>query len=132
MCNGIISVGEICNFLGSVLLQQKFEAMDGLVLQLSFIWQVKENHPRGVRAGQPRRCEEKREAHGSILVPLFMLFLLPLSLPYVNWASQESCLFHLSFSLRSSDLPLFYFCGLFPSLSFSHHYSGPLFWILTT
>ena len=59
-----------------------------------------------------------------------MLFFLPLSLPYVNWASQESCLFHLRFSLRSSELPLFYlfyFWGIFPSLSFSQHYSGPFF-----
>ena len=30
-------VGGVCNFLGSVSLQQKFEAMDELVLQLSFI-----------------------------------------------------------------------------------------------
>ena len=30
-------VGGVCNFLGSVSLQQKFEWMDGPVLQLSFI-----------------------------------------------------------------------------------------------
>ena len=30
-------VGGVCNFLGSVSLQQKFEAMDGSVLLLSFI-----------------------------------------------------------------------------------------------
>ena len=35
--------GGCCNFLGSVLPQQKFEMTDGSVLQLSFIWQVKEN-----------------------------------------------------------------------------------------
>ena len=33
------------------------------------------------------------------------------SLPYVNWASQEGCLFYLRSSLWSSDLPLFYFHG---------------------
>ena len=41
----------MCNFLGSVLPQQKFEVMDRPVLQLgvtaqlqlSFIWQAKEN-----------------------------------------------------------------------------------------
>ena len=32
----------------------------------------------------------------------------------------------------SFDLPLFYFCGLFPSLTFSHHRFGLLFPILTT
>ena len=45
----------------------------------------------------------------------------PLSLPYANWASQEGCLFHLRFSFQSSDFLLFHFCGLFLSLSFSHH-----------
>ena len=37
---------------------------------------------------------------------------LSLGLPYVNWAGQECCWFYLRFSLRSSDLPLFYFRGL--------------------
>ena len=49
---------------------------------------------------------------------LWLLFLCffssPLGLPYVNWASQECCLFYLRSSLQSSDLPLFYFHGLFP------------------
>ena len=102
-------------------------------LQLSFIWQAKENASLRHEGGPTQK--KQREERDSVLAPLFMFFLLPLSLPYVNWASQESCLFHLSFSLRSSELPLFYlfyFWGLFPSLSFSHHYSGPLFWILTT
>ena len=34
---GTIDFGGVCNFLGSVSLQQKIEAMDGSVLQLSFI-----------------------------------------------------------------------------------------------
>ena len=34
------------------------------------------------------------------------------------WASQECCLFHLRFSLQSSDLPLFYFHRLFPFFVF--------------
>ena len=67
---------------------------------------------------------------------LWLLFLyvsfLPLGLPYVNWASQEHCLFYLRSSLRSSDLPLYYFRGLFPFLSFTHHHSGLLFPILAT
>ena len=60
------------------------------------------------------------------------VFLSPLGLPYVNWVSQECCLFYLRSSLLSSDLPLFYFCGLFSSLSFSHRHSGLFFHILTT
>ena len=62
----------------------------------------------------------------------FYMFFPPLGLSYVNWASQECCLFYLRSSLQSSDLPLFYFCGLLSSLSFSHHHSRILFPILTT
>ena len=36
-------VGGMCNLLGSVWPQQKFESTDGPVLQLSFIWQTMEN-----------------------------------------------------------------------------------------
>ena len=49
----------------------------------------------------------------------------------LNW-TEEFCLFYLRSSLSSWDLCLFYFCGLFPSLSFSHHHSGFLFPFLTT
>ena len=65
-------------------------------------------------------CAGERERPPAPLAPLFICFLLPLGLPYVNWASQECCLFCLRSSLWSSDLPLFYFRGLFPSFSFSH------------
>jgi len=100
-----------------------------------------------MRAFRPKRPKEKREwerarAHMRVcrrepcppgpLAPLFICFFLPLDLPYVNWASQECCLFYPRSSLRASDLPLFYFHGLFPSLCFSHHHSGLLFPILTT
>ena len=72
-------------------------------------------HPRGMRVGQPKRSTEKRE-RVSILAPRFICFsfLLPLSLPYVNWASQEGCLFHLRFSLWSSDFLFFHLHRLFP------------------
>ena len=130
--NSTIYVREVCNFLGSVSLKQKFEVMGGPVLQLSFIWQSKENTSSRVeRRPTQKRWRDERES--SILAPLFMcFFLLLLSLLWVNWASQEGCSLHLRFSLRSSDLPLFYFHGLFPSLSFSHCHSGLLFPILTT
>ena len=80
----------------------------------------------------PTQKTEERPP-GPILAPLFIYFLLlPLSLPYVNWASQEGCLFYLWFSLQSSDLPFFFFPRLSPSLSFNHRHSGLLFPILTT
>ena len=49
----------------------------------------------------------------STLAPLSMFFLLPLGLPYVNWASQECCLFYLRSLPLSLDLPLIYFCQFF-------------------
>ena len=71
----------------------------------------------------PKRREEKRILQPNFGSSFYMFFLLPLGLPYINWASQECCLFYLRSSLRSSDLSLFYFHGLFPSLSFSHCHS---------
>ena len=125
-------VGRVFNFLGSVSPQQKFEAMDGPALQHSFICQAKENTSLGMKAGRPKRIwrEERPEAQFWLL--FLYVFLLSLSLPCVNWASQEGCFFHLRFSIWFSDLPLFYFCRLFLSLSFSHRYFGLLFLILTT
>ena len=122
-----------CNFLGSVLLQQNFEVTDGPMLQLSFICQAKENTSSRRESGltQKTRREGRQEAQFWLFL-FYVFFLLPMSLPYVNWASQERCLLQLRFSLWSSDLSSFNFCGLFPSLSFSHHHSGLLFPILTT
>ena len=48
---------------------------------------------------------------------LYLYVYLSLGLSYVDWASQECCLFYLRSSLRASDLLLFHFRGLFPSLS---------------
>ena len=133
----------MCNFLGSVSSQQKFEVTDqcyspwmdqcySSVLQLSFISNVKENtslRHEGMPTQKTLREEKPQPSFGS---SLYMFFLLPLGLPYVNWPSQECCLFYLRSSLRSLDLPLFYFCRLFPSLSFSHGHSGLLVPVLTT
>ena len=143
------NVGGVCNFLSSVSSwtkiwnnwQTSVTAPCNFFLQISitapcyssvlFRKQRKIN-PRSVKVGQPKRREEKRSFQSNFGSSFYMISLLPLSLPCVNWVSQEGCLFYLRFSLRSSDLPLFYFCGLLPSLSFSQHHSGLLFPILTT
>ena len=110
---------------------------DGLVLQFhvttQFYLESKGKiHPQGMRACLPKRLQEKRGPWPSFGSSFYMFFLFPLGLPYVNWASQECCLFYLRSSLRSLGLALFYFPRLFPSLSFSHRHSGLLFRILTT
>ena len=127
-------VRGVCNFLCSDLPQQQFEATDGPVLQLSIMSVTAQFYLAskgkyilkvwGRMWGQAdpkevKRREEKTEAQFWLLFfCFFFFFLLPLSLPYVNCASQESCLLHLRFSLQSSDLPLTYFCGLFPFFVF--------------
>ena len=79
-----------------------------------------------MRVGRHKRHEEKRRTLPTpaqlwllFLCVCVCVFLLSLSIPYVNWASHEGCLFYLPFSHQYSDLPLFYFPGLFPCLSFS-------------
>ena len=98
-------------------------------------------HSQGVRACRPKDArrrvpqrvgERERARESSRPLAILFMFFLPLGLPYVNWVSQECCLFYLRSSLWSSDIPLFYFCGLFSSLSFSHRHSGLHFLILTT
>ena len=92
------------------------------VLQLSYssllFGKQRKIHSWGVRVGWPKRCKEKRERRLSFGSSLYMFYRLPLSLPHVNWASQEGCLLHLRSSLWSSELPLFHFHKFIPSLSF--------------
>ena len=65
----------------------------------------------GMRACWPKRPEEKRGPQPNFDSSFYMFFLLPLGLPYVNWASQECCLFYPRPSLWSLDLPLSIFMG---------------------
>ena len=133
----LLIVGGVCNFLSSVLSQQKFEAtgqtsitaLGQTSVTAQFYLQSKGKYILEAWGHADPKDQKRREAPQPNSGPSFyMFFLLPLGLPYVNWASQECCLF----DPRSSDLPLFYFLGFFPSLSFSHRHSGLLFPILTT
>ena len=147
--------------LGSISSQQRFAVTDIKALgasQLSGLGyssnqcyssilfrKLQENPSSRCEGMLTQRCEEKRVGeHDSMwgreskrpLAPPFICFFLPLGLPYVNWASP-GMLFVLPEVLTlvlgpSFDLLLFYFRGLFPSLSFSHCRSGLLFSILTT
>ena len=42
-CDGSSVIKGVCNFFSSVSPQQKFESIDGSVLQLNFSWHAKEN-----------------------------------------------------------------------------------------
>jgi len=100
-------------------------------------------HPRSMRACQPKDAKRRewrsapvrrkeRECFGSS----FYMFFSPPG-PALCKLGQPGVLFVLPEVLTpvfgpSFDLPLFYFHGLFPSLSFSHRHFGLLFPILTT
>ena len=112
-------------------LKQWMNQCSSSMLQLSFIWLTKENISWRCVGGPTQKTQREEKPQAQFWL-LYMFFLLPLSLPYINWASQEGCLFYLRSSLWSSDLPLFYFHRLFLSLSFSHGHSGLLFPLLPT
>ena len=86
-------------------------------------------HVEGRERARARTHMEQRERE-STLAPPFICFFLPWACPMQIGLSQECCLFYLRSSLRSSVLPLFYFHGLFPSLSFSYCHFEILFPIL--
>ena len=91
-------ISSVLSRCGKNLKQWKDQCYSSM-LQLSFIWQAKENTPSGMRVGQPKSRKEKKNPQLSFGSSFYLLFLLPLSLPYVNWASQEGYLFYLRFSL---------------------------------
>ena len=97
----------MCNFLGSVLSQQKFEVMDrpelqllgrpvpqlsgGPGLQLCVTAQFYlENKGKYILHDDPKDAKRRERETPGTLAPLFIcFFLLPLGLAYVNWGSQE-------------------------------------------
>ena len=136
---GETSVRKMCNFFGSVSSQQKIwsgrpalQPSDGPQLQpraaAQFHLESKGKYILEAWGQADPKDTKRRDAPWpNFDSSFYMLFLLPLDLPYVNWAMQEGCLFYLRFSLWSSDLPLFYFCRPLSSLSFSHRHSDSCF-----
>ena len=89
---------------------------------------------QGWSVGKEREKEQERERE-SPLAPLFICFVLPPGPALCKLGLVRSAVLPevLTPVLGPSfDLPLFYFHGLFPSLSFSHHHFGLLSPILTT
>ena len=134
-------VAGVCNFLGSVSLQQKFEATDGPALQprvISSDGSVLQPHVtaqfylerKGKYIlevwGRTNPKDMKRKPLAQFWLLFLYVFPPPRGPALVNWASQECCLFYP----RSSG-PLTFvcsiFCGLSPSLAFSHHHLDSFF-----
>ena len=71
-CQSSVYVWGVCNFPSSVSPQQKFEVMDGPVLQLSFIWQAKGKTSSRREGGLTQKIG--RETHSSNLAPLLIFY----------------------------------------------------------
>ena len=134
LSHGTRYFGEMCNFFGSVSLQQKFEAMDqcySSVTAQSFIQQAKESTP----SRHEDRPTGKERPQSGLASSFYMFCLLPpISCPMqVGLAKKGAYVFHLNFSLRKKWI---FFCSIFAgfslSLYFSHCHFGLLFPILTT
>ena len=115
------------------------QLLDKSVLELSvtalfYLEDSRKIYLRGVRARRskdarkrvPQRAGERELA----LAPLFIRFSLPG--PVLCKLGQPGVLFVFPEVLTPVLGPLFYFRGLFPSLSFSHHHFGLLFPVLPT
>ena len=133
LSHGTRYFGEMCNFFGSVSLQQKFEAMDQCYSSVLFGKQGKYNLRHEGGWTQKKRPQ-------SILLPSFYMFISSpppptpnLSLPCANWAGQGAGMFvspEVLTLVLGPSFVLFLQASL--SLSFSHHHFGLLFPILTT
>ena len=122
-----------CNLLDSVSPQQKFEVTDRLVLQLSFIWQAKENVSSRREGGHTQK-KQREEKPGTQFWLLFLYIFSPLPEPALCKLGQPGGLFVLpeALTLIFRFCFVLFFTGFFPSLSFSHRHSRRLFPILTT
>ena len=84
------------------------------VTVLFYLENSRKIHLRGPAQGVGGVGAWRERALALWLLFLYVFFLfLPLGLPYVNWASQECCLFYLRSLPLSLDLPLIYFCQFF-------------------
>ena len=121
MATGVSGECVISSVLSCCSKYLKWQTSVTAWLQLSFIQQAK----REVWGWADLKGETQ-----SILASSFYSFVFSPSWAcpmQTGLAKKGACLFHLKFSLWSSDIFLFHFCGLFLSLSFSHCHFGLLF-----
>ena len=67
----------------------------------------------GMRACWPKRPEEKRGPQPNFGSSFYMFFLLPLGLPYVNWASQSA----VCSTWGPHSIPQTFLCSIFTDLT---------------
>ena len=112
ICRGQCVISSILS-RHSKNLKRQTEQCCSSVLQLSFIWQAKENtslrHVGGLTQ-QMQREEKPRLNIGSS----FYVFLLPLSLPYVNWVARRA----VCFTWGPHSGPQTFLCSIFTDFPF--------------
>ena len=109
------------------------------VTALFYLEDSRKIHLRGVRARRSKDTKRRVTLHTGererALWLLFFMFFLPLGPALCKLGLVRSAVLPEALTPVLGppfDLPLFYFRGLFPSLSFSHHHFGLLFSIQTT
>ena len=89
------------------------QLLDGPMLQLrvtaQFYLESKEKYILEAWEHADPKDTKRREAPSPNLAIFTCFFILPLDLPYVNWASQECCLFHSG--------PQIFLCSIFEGFS---------------
>ena len=103
-------VRGVCNVLSSVLLQQRFETVDQCHSSFAVQFYLAS---KGKYILEVWGQTNPKEHRGSILAPFLICpFLLPLSLPYVDWLVRRA----VCFSWGSHAGPQNFFCSMFMGL----------------
>ena len=98
------------------------------------LWGVRAHRSKDAKRRAPHRAHTHWRERERALAPLFLFFLPAGPAPCKLGLGRSAVLPEVLTPVLgpSFDLPLFYFRGLFPSLSFSHRHFGLLSPILTT
>ena len=106
--HGTRYVRGVCNFLSSVLRQERFEMADQCYSSVTAQFYSASKGKHILEAGGPADPTDakRREAPAQFRL-LFLCFSPPPEPALCKLACQEGCLFYLRSSLWSSDLPLF-------------------------
>ena len=110
----IAFVRGVCNFLGSVSLQQKSEATDGPSVTAQFYLAGKGKYIlKAWGQADPKHVKRRKPEAQFCFLSLYVFFFSFPSLPYVNWASQEA----VCFTWGPHSGPWTFLCSIFMGFS---------------
>ena len=86
--NSTVDVGGVCHFLGWPCCSKNLRRWTDQCYSSVLFGKQRKIHPRGLSVGQPK--DAKRRVRLNFGSSFYMLFFSScLSLPYINWASEE-------------------------------------------